>query len=66
MFYCQRHFHGLGIPTAQVYAFNGSPGSEPMATEHIDGETLSDVWMDLSSEERQCLIEEGGSVLSVG
>jgi hypothetical protein len=56
MLYCQRHFDELGIPTPEVYAFSDSPSSEFIAMEYVDGETMSNVWMDLSLEEKEHLI----------
>ncbi|KAF8515216.1 kinase-like domain-containing protein [Gautieria morchelliformis] len=63
MLYCRRNFHDLGIPTPEVYAFSASPGSEFIAMEYIDGEDLSDVWMDLSLEEKEHLIGQVAEVM---
>ena len=61
--YCQRHFHDLGIPTPAIYAFNSSPGSEFIVMEYIDGEGLSDVWMDLSLEDKEHLIGQVADIM---
>ncbi|KAF8139023.1 hypothetical protein EV363DRAFT_1427844 [Boletus edulis] len=42
MLYCQRHTE-LNIPTPVVYAYNCTYGSEFIATEYLDGDTLSHV-----------------------
>ena len=63
MLYCQRHFHDLGILTPAIYAFNCSPGSEFIAMEYIDGEDLSDVWMDLGLEDKGHLIGQVAEIM---
>ncbi|KAF8530666.1 hypothetical protein JB92DRAFT_2858704 [Gautieria morchelliformis] len=63
MLYCQRNVHDLGIPTPEIYAFNASLGSEFIAMEYIDGEDLSDVWMDLSLEEKEHLIGQVAEIM---
>ena len=44
--YCQRHTD-LNIPTPAIYAYSCAHGSEFIAMEYIDGDGLSEVWMDL-------------------
>jgi hypothetical protein len=50
MLYCQRHTD-LNIPTPAIYAYSCAHGSEFIAMEYIDGDGLSEVWMDLPEEE---------------
>ncbi|KAF8557540.1 hypothetical protein OG21DRAFT_276376 [Imleria badia] len=54
MLYCQRHPE-LNIPTPAIYAHSCTFGSEFIAMEYIDGESLSDVWLDLPEEEKENL-----------
>ena len=60
MVYCQR-------PTvaSEIQAFSNTPGSEFIAMERVDGEVLSDVWMDLSLEEKERLIGEIAEVMKM-
>ena len=51
MLYCQRHTD-LNIPTLAIYAYSCADGSEFRAMEYIDGDGLSEVWMDLLEEEK--------------
>ncbi|KAF8432999.1 hypothetical protein L210DRAFT_429401 [Boletus edulis BED1] len=55
MLYCQRHTE-LNIPTPVVYAYNCTYGSEFIATEYLDGDTLSHVWLDIPEEDKQNVI----------
>ncbi|KAG6333039.1 hypothetical protein ID866_6047 [Astraeus odoratus] len=55
MLYCQRHPE-LHIPTPVVYAYNLTFGSEFVAMEYIDGDTLSNVWLDLPEEEKENVV----------
>jgi hypothetical protein len=49
--YCQRH-PDLNIPTPAICAYSCTHGSEFIAMEYIDGDSLSEVWMDLPEEEK--------------
>ncbi|KAG6373874.1 kinase-like domain-containing protein [Boletus reticuloceps] len=57
MLYCQRHTE-LNIPTPVVYAYNCTYGSEFIAMEYLDGDTLSHVWLDIPEEDRQNVINQ--------
>ena len=51
MLYCQRHPE-LTTPTPAIYAYSCTHGSEFIDLEYIDGDSLSEVWMDLPEEEK--------------
>ncbi|KAG6329712.1 hypothetical protein ID866_9376 [Astraeus odoratus] len=55
MLYCQRHPE-LHIPTPAIYAYRLTLGSEFIAMEYIEGDTLSDVWWDLSEDEKENVV----------
>ncbi|KAI6138592.1 kinase-like domain-containing protein [Pisolithus tinctorius] len=57
MMYCQQH-PDLNIPTPAIYAYNCTYGSEFIAMEYIDGDTLNDVWLDLPEEEKQNMVNQ--------
>ena len=51
MLYCQRR-PDLNMPTPTIYAYSCTHGSEFIAMEYIDGDTLSEVWMDLPGKKK--------------
>jgi hypothetical protein len=55
MLYCQRH-PNLNIPTPAIYAYSCTHGSQFIAMEHINGDTLNEVWQDLPEEEKENMI----------
>ncbi|KAI6146656.1 hypothetical protein BKA82DRAFT_4154587 [Pisolithus tinctorius] len=57
MLYCQQH-PDLNIPTPAIYAYNCTYGSEFIAMEYINGDTLNDVWLDLPEEEKQNMVNQ--------
>ncbi|KAI6043794.1 hypothetical protein EDC04DRAFT_534061 [Pisolithus marmoratus] len=57
MLYCQRRPE-LNIPTPAIYTYNCTYGWEFIALEYIDGDTLSDVWRDLSEEEQKSVVNQ--------
>ncbi|KAG6326540.1 hypothetical protein ID866_12549, partial [Astraeus odoratus] len=62
MLYCQRHPE-LHIPTPVIYAYNLTCGSEFIAMEYIDGDTLSSVWCSLPAEEKENLIHQVAEIM---
>ena len=62
MLYCQRH-PDLNIPTPAIYAYSCTPGSEFIAMEYIDGDSLSDVWMDLPEEEKTNMASQVAEIM---
>ncbi|KAI9566733.1 hypothetical protein HD554DRAFT_2114707 [Boletus coccyginus] len=62
MLYCQRH-PDLNIPTPAIYAYNCTYGSEFIAMEYIDGDILSDVWLDLPEEEKECMANQVAEIM---
>lgn len=55
--YCQRP-PDLNIPTPAIYAYGCTYGSEFIAMEYIDGDTLSHIWLDLLEEELEGVINQ--------
>ncbi len=62
MLYCQRHTD-LNIPTPAIYAYSCAHGSEFIAMEYIDGDGLSDVWMDLPEEEKHNMASQVAEIM---
>ncbi|KAG6380789.1 kinase-like domain-containing protein [Boletus reticuloceps] len=62
MLYCQRHPY-LNIPTPTIYAYSCTHGSEFIAMEYFDGDTLSDVWLDLPDEEKEDMINQIAEIM---
>ncbi|KAI6009110.1 hypothetical protein EDC04DRAFT_2774690, partial [Pisolithus marmoratus] len=62
MTYCQQHV-GLNIPTPAIYAYSCSQESQFIAMEYIDGDALSDVWLDLSVEERKNMVNQVAEIM---
>ena len=62
MLYCQRHPE-LNIPTPAIYAYSCTYGSEFIAMEYIDGDILSDVWLDLPEEEKECMANQVAEIM---
>ncbi|KAF8131675.1 kinase-like domain-containing protein [Boletus edulis] len=62
MLYCQRH-PDLNIPTPTIYAYSCMHGSEFIAMEYIDGDTLSDVWLDIPEGEKEDIINQIAEVM---
>ena len=62
MLYCQRHTD-LNIPTPAIYAYSCVHGSEFIAMEYIDGDGLSEVWMDLPEEEKHNMASQVAAIM---
>ena len=62
MLYCQRHPE-LNIPTPAIYAYSCTYGSEFIAMEYIDGDILSDVWLDLPEEEKERMANQVAEIM---
>ncbi|KAF8433530.1 kinase-like domain-containing protein [Boletus edulis BED1] len=62
MLYCQRH-PDLNIPTPAIYAYSCTHGSEFIAMEYIDGDALSDVWLDIPEGEKEDIINQIAEVM---
>ena len=62
MLYCQRH-PDLNIPTPAIYAYSCTYGSEFIAMEYVDGNILSDVWLDLPEEEKECMSNQVAEIM---
>lgn len=62
MLYCQWH-PNLNIPTPAVYAYSCKYGSEFIAMEYIDGDSLSDVWLDLPEEEQKDVLTQVAEIM---
>lgn len=62
MLYCQRH-PDLNIPTPAIYAYSCKYGSEFIAMEYIDGDSLSDVWLDLPEEEQKDVLTQVAEIM---
>jgi aminoglycoside phosphotransferase (APT) family kinase protein len=62
MLYCQRH-PDLNIPTPAIYAHSCTHGSEFIAMEYIEGDSLSKVWMDLPEEEKANMARQVAEIM---
>ncbi|KAI6133631.1 hypothetical protein EDD17DRAFT_1507041 [Pisolithus thermaeus] len=62
MLYCQRH-SDLNIPTPAIYTYSCKYGSEFIAMEYIDGDTLSDVWLDLPEQEQKDAVAQIAEIM---
>ncbi|KAF8549012.1 hypothetical protein OG21DRAFT_648776 [Imleria badia] len=62
MLYCQRHPE-LNIPTPAIYAYSCTYGSEFIAMEYINGDSLSDVWLDLTEEEKENMANQVARIM---
>jgi hypothetical protein len=62
MLYCQRH-PDLNTPTPAIYAYSCTHGSEFIAMEYIDGNSLSKVWMDLPEEEKTNMASQVAEIM---
>ena len=62
MLYCQRH-PNLNIPTPAIYAYSCTYGSEFIAMEYINGDTLSEVWQDLPEEDKENMVCQVAEVM---
>lgn len=62
MLYCQRH-PDLNIPTPAIYAYSCACGSEFIAMEYIDGDTLSSVWLDIPKDEQEDVLRQVAEIM---
>ena len=62
MLFCQRR-PDLNISTPAIYAHSCTYGSEFIAMEYIDGDILSDVWLDLPEEEKESMTNQVAEIM---
>ncbi|KAI6112424.1 hypothetical protein EDD16DRAFT_1602989 [Pisolithus croceorrhizus] len=62
MLYCQRH-SDLDIPTPAIYTYSCKYGSEFIAMEYIDGDTLSDIWLDFPEQEQEDVVAQIAEIM---